>query len=545
MKSFKVSSIILTSLWVILSFTPVFAQGSGDNPFAPLQVVAASRATTRLTPTPSPVRHTERLMQSYGELTGVVWHSQKPVAIVNGFPLTVGSRFGQAQVNAIGLDHVVIVDEDGETFTLYLVGGLAGVPSMPLMDPNLETMHVHVEDVACRIVLEALAYQADLNLVFVGENDEPLCLHLQDISWEGALQAVLRSSKKTMIHQDGTITIQDQEDTLATETFSLNYGKSADMEAAVNKLLSEQGMLAIDNRLNTMIVTDTVQNLERVKEAIQHLDQKAPQVLIEVLIVNVILTDERKMGVDWQVVGLNTGRDSLTLTQELGATTLTNPYSSIGFYTVDGNWSINGLLDFVQNHENVTVLANPKVLVLSNQKATIDAVEEIPYQKLSQTGQGTPIGTTDFKEAGVKLEVTPQITEDGYIVMHILPEQSARVGTFTVDGTDTPVIETRKTETNLRVKDGQTVIIGGLRKREPFRKESRLPVLGDLPLVGKLFRQTHVREVDSELGVFITPHIYREEAPSGNDLALVETEDDLEALWDKKVMGDRDRKSRN
>ena len=158
--------------------------------------------------------------------------------------------------------------------------------------------------------------------------------------------------------------------------------------------------------------------------------------------------------------------------------------------------------------------------------------------RCASTTYGQPIGTTAFKEAGVKLRVTPQIAEDGTIILHIQPEQSARTGTFTVDGTDTPIIETRKAETILRVKDGQTVIIGGLRKKEPFRKESRIPLLGDLPLLGKLFQKIHLSEIESELGVFITPRIYRYGAPEGVDLALVPSGDDPSSLWNKQVLKD-------
>ena len=224
------------------------------------------------------------------------------------------------------------------------------------------------------------------------------------------------------------------------------------------------GKVGIDERLNSIVVTDTTANLKQIRQAIGKLDVKAPQVMIEALIVNVKLTDELKMGVDWTKLG--TSRNYLT--QGLNITGSANPYGKITFSSTPGNWNIQGLIDFVETNKDVRILANPKVLVLNNQTATIDSVKEIPYRELTETSAGGSIGTVSFKEAGIKLQVTPQITDDGYIIMHVKPEQSAQIDTFTIENSETPVIETRRTDTTLRVKDGQTIIIGGLRKSEPL-----------------------------------------------------------------------------
>ncbi|MFC1762519.1 type II secretion system protein GspD [Planctomycetota bacterium] len=526
----------LVLLWLVLCPMQV-TQG---NPFAPLQVAAESKTPQAAT---RPIAY-ELQSRFEAEVTGIIWHTERPVAIMNERPVTVGFRLGTAQIAAIRPNAVDITDDGEQVFSLFLNGGLSSNAPFTRVDPNYEHLHLYVDNAACRTVLEALAYQAEKNIVFVGEITTLIRLNMQDVTWQEAMHAVLQSGDCSMTQKGQTLTIQERGETLVTQTFPINHGKSKDLEVSVNKLLSEDGKIGVDERLNALVVTDTSEHLERIQEAIQRLDKKAPQVLIEVLIVNVILNDERKMGVDWQIIGSKGAGESIILTQELNATTLTNPYGAMSFNTVSGDWSFTSLLDFVQTHENVTVLASPKVLVLNNHTATFDAVEEIPYQQLSETSGGGFIGTTAFKDAGVKLQVTPQISDDGYIAMHIEPEQSARVGTFSVDGTDTPVIETRKTTTDLRVKDGQTVIIGGLRKKEPFRKESRIPLLGDIPLLGRLFRQVHVKEADSELGIFITPRVYRDDVPNGGDMELVESKDDLAALWDTKVMNEKDRRSK-
>jgi len=317
-------------------------------------------------------------------------------------------------------------------------------------------------------------------------------------------------------------------ETRATEVFNLNFANAMDIEKTISKLVSRDGRVGTDDRLNSIVVIETATNMEHIRQIISKLDTKAPQVMIEVLIVNVKLTDELKMGVDWTKLGTATNFFS----QGLNTTGSANPYGKITFSSTPGNWSFQGLVDFVETNKDVRILANPKVLVLNNHTAIIDSIEEIPYKELSETSAGGSIGTVSFKEAGIKLEVTPQITDDGYIIMHVKPEQSAQTGTFTIENSETPIIETRRTDTTLRVKDGQTIIIGGLRKSEPSVVESKIPALGDVPLVGLLFRKIDTDLIESELGVFITPHIYTDGKLTAEELKLIEKGEGKKSLYE-------------
>lgn len=328
--------------------------------------------------------------------------------------------------------------------------------------------------------------------------------------------------------KDDSPSVSEAEDLIATEVFNLNFANAKDLEKTVSKLVSSDGKVGIDDRLNSIVVIDTAANLQRIGQVLRKLDVKAPQVMIEVLIVNVKLTDELKMGVDWTKLG-----DAKNyFTQGLNITGSANPYGKVTFSSTPGNWSLQGLIDFVETNKDVRILANPKVLVLNNHTATIVAVDEIPYKELSETSAGGSIGTVSFKEAGIKLEVTPQITNDGYIIMHIRPEQSAQTGTFTIDNSETPIIETRRTETTLRVRDGQTIIISGLRKSEPSVVESKIPILGDIPFIGVLFRKVDTDIIESELGVFITPHIYTDGKLTDEELKLIEKGEEKKSLYE-------------
>ncbi len=318
------------------------------------------------------------------------------------------------------------------------------------------------------------------------------------------------------------------EETLVTEVFSLRTASAAQLEKTFSNLVSANGKVGIDNRLNSLVITDTAANLNRIRQAVTKLDVKSRQVMVEALIVNVKLTDKLKMGVDWTKLG----SASTFFSQGLAATASTNPYGKITFSATHGDWNIQGLIDFIETNKDVRILANPKVLVLNNQTAIIKTVKEIPYQELSQTSGGGNIGTTAFKEAGVILEVTPQIAEDGYIIMTIKPEQSAQIDTVTVQSNQIPVIETRKADTILRVKDGQTIIIGGLRERQPTIQESKVPLLGDVPLVGALFRKVDNELIESELGIFITPHIYTDGELSDDEKAFMKKGEDYKSLYE-------------
>ncbi len=352
-----------------------------------------------------------------------------------------------------------------------------------------------------------------------------------------------KSSEVSEFVNESTSPVPEAEKKLTTEVFRLNFANATAIEKTISKLVSRDGRVGIDDRLNSIVVTDTETALEQIRQAISKLDTKAPQVMIEALIVNVKLTDELKMGVDWTKLGDLKNY----FTQGLNITGSANPYGKVTFSSTPGNWNIQGLIDFVETNKDVRILANPKVLVLNNHTAIIDSVEEIPYRELTETSAGGAIGTVSFKEAGIKLEVTPQITNDGYIIMHVKPEQSVQTGTFTIENSETPVVETRRTDTTLRVKDGQTIIIGGLRKRQPSVQESKIPILGDIPLIGVLFRKVDTDLIESELGVFITPHIYTDGELSAEELKLIEKGKEKRSLYeasDLLRLQPKDRKNR-
>jgi type IV pilus assembly protein PilQ len=157
-------------------------------------------------------------------------------------------------------------------------------------------------------------------------------------------------------------------------------------------------------------------------------------------------------------------------------------------------------------------------MVVSGQTASIESVEEIPYKESSETSQGGSLTSTQFKNVGVRLKIGAVITDDRYILLSVETEQSVQTGTSVVTGgigaTGVPVVDTRKVDSSLMLEDNQTLIIGGLRKKEMQKQTNQIPFLGDLPYVGYAFKNTDTIENNSELLIMLSPHIYKGEKPN-------------------------------
>ena len=205
------------------------------------------------------------------------------------------------------------------------------------------------------------------------------------------------------------------------------------------------------------------------------------------------------------------------------------PFVGGSFDTDTGGTIRLGLLDTVnvdialnilRSQVGAKLLANPRILVLDNETAEFKIISEIPYTEQSETTAGGSMTSIQFKEVGVELEVTPHLTRDGMVRLHIVPVFGvvSEKGQTTASGVQTvPTIDTRTVDTKALIKDGQTVVIGGLRKREVTQDISKIPLLGDIPVLGKLFSDVSESVKTNELIIFITPRIIIEPALSAGE----------------------------
>jgi len=315
---------------------------------------------------------------------------------------------------------------------------------------------------------------------------------------------------------------------LFVETATLKFLDAKSLKASIMNMSSEYGSMEPDSKGNSLIICDTNENLEKILAQIHKVDRKPEQIMIEVVLLDVKLNDETEIGVNWDMLKTDHYRDAV-FRQSLGFTprvTTTTP-ASVGDTTTIFNttgtgsdfWLISGdirnVIHALQEKNNVEILASPRVMVVSGQTANIEAVEEIPYQEVTDTSQGgtAAMTSTRFKNVGVKLNVGATLTDDRFILLNVDAEQNVQTGTST-GVTGVPIVDTRKVKSKLLLEDGQILVVGGLRRKQTQKQTEQLPILGDLPIIGFAFKSTDTVQNNSELLVILSPHIYKGEKPA-------------------------------
>jgi type II secretory pathway component GspD/PulD (secretin) len=299
---------------------------------------------------------------------------------------------------------------------------------------------------------------------------------------------------------------------LQTEVYELNYAKAGAMADQVSAVLTpELGRLRFDERSNTLVVTDTRTRLDQVRTLVAAFDQKDQGVLIEAKMVQVALTDEHKMGVDWEA--LVADHHHLSLVGDLDVLGSTEKRGRISIGKV-GEDRYRFLMEALDEIGRTDILSSPRITTVNNQEAKILVGMTEPYVTTTTTtpesGPPTISESVNFIEVGVKLNVTPTIHKDGFITMKIRPEVSSVVDNLTTSNNNTiPVVETSEAETTVIVKDRATVVIGGLMKEEAITASKQIPGLSAIPVLGRAFQNQRDYVKKTEIVIFMTPRIVK------------------------------------
>jgi type IV pilus assembly protein PilQ len=410
-----------------------------------------------------------------------------------------------------------------------------------------KTISIEASNLPIDQVIRQLAEQADVNLIIspkvtgqvnVGPlTNVPLAEALKNILSTHGYDYVI---DKNMVRILASSDIAQVTEKLVSKVYRITYADVTEVEKALQKFMSKQGSLSCNPGTSNIIVTDAESKIKAMDTFIEEIDRITPQILVEARIYDITSKDRLDLGVKWDAGRRTNFADGDPVSDDIvvergGASTYlgskTKPFITSGFSgTTDKATGTTALIRFGWLNQNVDIdmllkaeqenidaklLANPRVLVLDNEKALIKIITEIPYQELTEAAGGGAIGTTSFREAGVELEVTPHLTRDDMIRLRLKPRFSVVTGQVSVGGyassNPQPIVDRREADTTLLVKSGRTVVLGGLRKREATKQVNKIPVLGDLPLVGLLFRFTGEDTVTSELVVFITPRIIIEQ----------------------------------
>lgn len=310
----------------------------------------------------------------------------------------------------------------------------------------------------------------------------------------------------------------------ATKVFALSYAKADALATTLGSILTEGlGYIEVDARSNQLIVRDTVSKIAEIGEIIAALDHRQEEVLIEARIIQIILQDEFRMGIDWETLVPDT--HDLSVAGQfggLGATASNKGVLSIGTLSED---RYTAVLEALSTVGNTSVLSNPRIAVLNNEEAKILIGTTKPYVTTTTTtpssGPTTVSESVNFIDVGVKLFVTPIIHKDGFITMKIKPEvSSAATSIVTGNSNEIPVVDTSEVDTTVRVKDGVTIIIGGLIKDQSSDTVKKVPFLGDIPILGHAFRNTNRGVEKTEIVIFLTPHIISGDIHTGGTPAV-------------------------
>ncbi|MDE2138159.1 MAG: type IV pilus secretin PilQ [Gammaproteobacteria bacterium] len=431
-----------------------------------------------------------------------------------------------------------------------------------------ERLTLNFQDIDTRAVLQLLADASGQNIVVSDSVSGNVTLRLQNVPWDQALDIVLRT-KGLDKRKDGNVIIVAPQAELATrekaelaarkdvqelaplrsEYLQVNYAKAEDMAALIksqnNSLLSQRGSVAVDQRTNTLLLLDTADKLADIRRLVATLDIPVRQVLIESRIVIVNNDFERQIGsifgvTNFQRSGANglvattgtaIGTDTMVSSQLVGAgggtpggpvnvpvgasaanrynvnLPVTSPAGTFALSVLGNNFLVDLELSAAQSETQANIISSPRVITANQKEATIEQGIEIPYQQSASSGATT----IQFKKAVLSLKVTPQITPDNRIILD-LDVRDDSVGTIVVasGGVNVPSINTREISTQVLVNDGQTVVLGGILQTTQREDDTKVPFLGDIPILGHLFKSTDHRDDKDELMIFITPKIVRQ-----------------------------------
>ncbi|MGM0416428.1 MAG: type IV pilus secretin PilQ [Thermodesulfobacteriota bacterium] len=405
-----------------------------------------------------------------------------------------------------------------------------------------EPVSLVFDDADIRKILRLISEISDINLIVAEEVQGTISLRLQDVPWDQALDLILEIQELGMI-QKGNVArvlplkkIQEMEterlrskqevkrlEDTQTEIFAINYKDAESFEDVIDDILSDQGEVQVIEGSKKIMVNDIPSKLEEIRDILRQLDEPVKQVMIEARIVEANTSDGLDLGVNW---GFSYQNDEMGgLTTPTGGVGIENMDSvgiglggsfllpgAIGTSGLGGEFTF-GRLGFDDKVLNLRIAAletagkgrvvsAPKVLTLDGETAKIEQGTSIPYQSVSD--QGT---TTEFEDATLSLEVTPEVNPDSTIILEILASNSTVGNTVATGAGSAPAIDTKEAETKLLLKNGETTVIGGIYVENELNSVTGTPFLKDIPFFGNLFKSRNKSNTRSELLIFITPRI--------------------------------------
>ncbi|WP_454252392.1 type IV pilus secretin PilQ [Pseudomonas sp. Marseille-Q7302] len=425
-----------------------------------------------------------------------------------------------------------------------------------------EKLSLNFQDIDVRSVLQLIADFTNLNLVASDTVQGNITLRLQNVPWDQALDLILKT-KGLDKRQIGNVLLVAPADEIAArerqelesqkqiqqlaplrrDLIQVNYAKAADIAklfqsvTSADKTADERGSISVDERTNSIIAYQTQNRLDELRRIVSQLDIPVRQVMIEARLVEANVDYSKQLGVRWggnassgnfavygkdgaTTVDSTTGQVFLPGTSTVGSFTSASGVAPTPFVDMGVSGSTSGIgvgfmvggkmldlqLSALQSSGNGEIISQPKVVTSDKETAKILRGTEIPYQEASSSGATS----TSFKQAALSLEVTPQITPDNRIIMEVKVNKDAPDYQNALNGV--PPISKNEVNAKVLVSDGETIVLGGVFSNTQTKSTTKVPMLGDIPYVGRLFRRDSVTDSKVELLIFLTPRIMNNQA---------------------------------
>ena len=438
-----------------------------------------------------------------------------------------------------------------------------------------DTLSVDFPDEDIRTIVRNVADLFELNIIIPETLQGKTTIKLRDVTWRQIFQNVLAPVGYTFIEEGNIIKIISNDslqlEPTSTEVFILNYAKAGDVMPTIGGLVDAAGggKIVVNSPTNSLVITERPSRMDKIRRILEQLDRATDQVMIETKFVEVTDGDIRSVGVNWSALkayklgvapgatynsgGTQTGSNSTNGSANTGTTTSTSQtLSNTSTPKLDSSVTSTAdsaldLLNSIANTSTISrttqavfsadqfgfvisaltelnrtkVVSNPTIVTLNNTEATINVGEQDPIPNYSYNEQrgSFEVSGFNYKDIGINLKVTPQVNSRGFIKLSVQPEVSQKQGSVNfggAGGAEIPIIATRKATTSVSLKDGYTMGIGGLLTSSNINASNKIPLLGDIPLVGNLFKQKSKNNSQTNLLIFITAKVVAADgAPAG------------------------------
>ena len=395
-------------------------------------------------------------------------------------------------------------------------------------DPTTPIKSLQFQSADIQSVLTFLADYGGVNVVVAPEVSGTVTIKLSNVMWRTAMDIIGRTYDLAIVdEEDGYIRVlpaeayrkevmeqekhklaQRQLAELDTKIVKISNSTSDDIVKAVQSLLTDRGQATSDPRSNSIILQEVPTNMPKVLEYIAQLDKPARQIKISTQLLEIWSTDLEELGINWTAEGTYATESGREFPQK-GEVIPEMPVDPAGRYSVTAlqhGWSVNAFIEAIVTNRKGKIIAHPEITTVDNKEARIQMGQKIPVKQFDESGNVV----IKFEEVGTILTVTPHITAENQILMHLRPERS----TYEFDPNGV-IINTSNASTNVIVSSGQTAVIGGLTTEDEVESEVGVPLLKDIPLLGRLFKSTNKRMESRDLVIFVTPTIVDQELAQG------------------------------